>query len=113
MVDLTPRRTFALDKRAYKTMKSLVHVTTSETGEFPTAVKWDEFKRAMVRLSFSAEKLQGSAWQFSPGDTSNIDRGIHFHEPHPDSDIPYIMARRFGRRLERVYGWSSDSFTLA
>jgi hypothetical protein len=67
----------------------------------------------MVRLGFSAEKLQGSAWQFSPSSTSDVDRGIHFHEPHPDSAIPYIMARRFGRRLERVYGWNSDTFTLA
>jgi hypothetical protein len=107
------RQTFSLDKRAYRVMKSLFHVATYETGEYPKAVKWDEFKRAMVRLGFSAEKLQGSAWQFSPGRTLDVERGIHFHEPHPDSDIPYTMARRFGRRLERVYGWNGNTFKLA
>jgi hypothetical protein len=107
------QQTFLLDKRAYKAMKSLFHVATSETGEYPKAVKWNEFTRAMVRLGFSAEKLQGSAWQFSPGRSLDVERGIQFHEPHPDSDIPYVMARRFGRRLERVYGWSSSTFKLA
>jgi hypothetical protein len=94
-------------------MKSLFHVATSETGEYPKAVKWDEFKRAMARLGFSVKKLQGSAWQFFPSSALDTDRGIHFHEPHPDSDIPYAMARRFGRRLERVYGCNGDMFQLA
>jgi hypothetical protein len=58
----------------------------------------------MVRLGFSSEKLQGSAWQFTPGGDLGTNHGIHFHEPHPDSDIPYTMARQFGRRLRRVYG---------
>jgi hypothetical protein len=103
---------FLLDKRAYKVIKALFYVPTSEDGEFPKAIKWDEFKRAMVRLGFSAEKLQGSAWQFTPGGGLDTDRGIHFHEPHPDSDIPYTMARQFGRRLRRVYGWEGSMFRL-
>ncbi|KNG47203.1 hypothetical protein TW65_06126 [Stemphylium lycopersici] len=39
--------------------------------------------------------------------------GSLFGEPHSDSDIPYITARRVGRRLERVYGWNSKIFRLA
>lgn len=109
----TSQQTFTLDKRTYRTMKALFHVALSETEDFPKAIKWDEFKRAMVRIGFAAEKLQGSAWQFTPGESLDVDRGIHFHEPHPDSDIPYIMARRFGRRLERVYGWRSEMFRLS
>ena len=109
----TSQQTFTLDKRAYRTMKALFHVALSDNEDFPKAIKWDEFKRAMVRIGFAAEKLQGSAWQFTPSKALDVDRGIHFHEPHPDSDIPYIMARRFGRRLERVYGWRSDMFKLS
>ena len=92
-----------VDKRSDKVFKALFHISQSEKGDLAGAVKWDEFKRAMVRIGFSTEKLQGSAWQFTPGDTLNIIRGINFYEPHPDSNIPYIMARRFGRQLERVY----------
>jgi len=111
--EYTSQQTFTLDKRAYRTMKALFHVALSDNEDFPKAIKWDEFKRAMVRIGFAAEKLQGSAWQFTPSKTLDVDRGIHFHEPHPDSDIPYIMARRFGRRLERVYGWRSEMFKLS
>ncbi|KAH6866627.1 hypothetical protein BKA58DRAFT_388334 [Alternaria rosae] len=67
----------------------------------------------MIRAGFSAEKLQGSAWQFTPCGSLDVVRGIQFHEPHPDSSIPYIMARRFGRRLQRVYGWHGGVFKLA
>ncbi len=104
---------YRLDKRSYKAIKGLFHTPSNDDQDVPKAVKWDEFKRAMVRIGFAAEKLQGSAWQFTPQNNSNIERPIQFHEPHPDSDIPYVMARRFGRRLSRVYGWSGDSFKLA
>lgn len=50
-------------------MKALFFVATSKEGDLPKAVKWDEFMRAMVHLGSSAEKLQGSAWQFSPNGT--------------------------------------------
>ncbi|RMZ73167.1 C2H2 and C2HC zinc finger [Pyrenophora seminiperda CCB06] len=106
----TPTWTIKLDKRAYKTMKALFHVSVSDTEDFPKAIKWDDFKRAMVRIGFAAEKLQGSAWQFTPGPGINVNRGIHFHEPHPESEIPYVMARRIGRRLEQVYGWCGETF---
>lgn len=106
-------RVVCLDKRAYKAIKAMFHVRSSNPEDVPRAVKWDEFKRAMVRIGFSAEKLQGSAWQFTPGTDLALGRSIQFHEPHSDSEIPYIMARRFGRRLERVYGWTGSMFRLA
>jgi hypothetical protein len=106
------RQVFYLDKRTLKAMKALFHVAQSDSEDIPKAVKWNEFKRAMARIGFAVEKLQGSAWQFTPGEALGVHRGIQFHEPHPDSDITYVMARRFGRRLERVYGWNGDSFQL-
>ncbi|KAJ4351555.1 uncharacterized protein N0V89_006898 [Didymosphaeria variabile] len=101
-----------VDKRTFKTIKSIFGMH-AQAGDVPKVVKWDEFKRTMIRTGFSAEKLQGSAWQFTPQGNTNVERGIQFHEPHPDSDIPYAMARRFGRRLERVYGWTRETFKLA
>ncbi|KAE8850694.1 hypothetical protein PTNB85_01110 [Pyrenophora teres f. teres] len=97
-----------VDKRTQKVFKTLFHVPSAELGDAPKAVKWNEFKRAMVRVGFTAEKLQGSAWQFIPTSSLDVKRGIQFHEPHPDSDVPVTLARRFGRRLERVYGWCGD-----
>ena len=106
-------RPFFVDQRTHKVFKTLFYTPTSGTGDLPKAVKWADFKRAMVRVGFTVEKLQGSAWQFTPSESSTAERNIQFHEPHPDSDIPYVMAKRFGRRLARVYGWSADMFKLA
>ncbi|XP_014559917.1 hypothetical protein COCVIDRAFT_90694, partial [Bipolaris victoriae FI3] len=104
---------FRLDKRALKAMKTLFHVPQSDHDDLPKGVKWHEFKRAMAHIGFAVEKLQGSAWQFTPGESLHVRRAIQFHEPHPVSDITYIMAKRFGRRLERVYGWNGASFRPA
>ncbi|KAL5417183.1 hypothetical protein PMIN03_001803 [Paraphaeosphaeria minitans] len=101
-----------VDKRTFKTLKTIFGTNTYSEGEVSKIIKWDAFVRAMIRTGFAAEKLQGSAWQFTPHGNTAVERSIQFHEPHPDSDIPYIMARRFGRRLERVYGWTSDTFQL-
>jgi hypothetical protein len=102
-----------VDQRTHKVFKTIFYTPTTDTGDLPKAVKWAEFKRAMTRVGFAVEKLQGSAWQFTPSVDSNAERNISFHEPHPDSDVPYVMAKRFGRRLGRVYGWSTDTFKLA
>jgi hypothetical protein len=104
---------FLVDQRTHKVFKTIFYTPTTDTGDLPKVVKWAEFKRAMTRVGFAMEKLQGSAWQFTPGVDSNAERNIQFHEPHPDSDVPYVMAKRFGRRLGRVYGWSTDTFKLA
>ncbi|EUC40314.1 hypothetical protein COCMIDRAFT_109140 [Bipolaris oryzae ATCC 44560] len=108
----TPRKVFTLDHRELGTMRTLFHVDHTNHS-VPKVVKWNEFKRAMVQVGFAVEKLNGSIWQFTPGDTLQARRPILFHEPHPVSDIPYLMARRFGRRLARVYGWDADSFQEA
>ncbi|KAH6622033.1 hypothetical protein C7974DRAFT_215121 [Boeremia exigua] len=106
-------RTFNVKKDDYRVFKALFHVPANESGEIPKCVKWNSFKRAMVHIGFSAESLQGSAWQFIPTTDVEAQRGIQFHEPHPENEIPYVMAKRFGRRLGRVYGWTGDTFQLA
>ncbi|KAJ3950760.1 hypothetical protein N0V92_012843 [Colletotrichum tropicale] len=58
----------------------------------------------------AAEKLYGSAWQFRRTDRDQS--RIQSHEPHPYSKIPYVVARRIGRRLNWNYGWTGDMFVL-
>ncbi|KZM19335.1 uncharacterized protein EKO05_0002920 [Ascochyta rabiei] len=109
----TVKHVFAVDKSTHNVFRTLFSVPSEDIGEVSKGTKWVEFKRAMVRIGFSAEKLQGSAWQFTPTTDVGIERGIHFHEPHPDSEINYVIAKRIGRRLRPVYGWCGDTFQLA
>jgi hypothetical protein len=105
-----PQPCFRLDKRACRVFRNLFHSPESrdQAGEIP----WTDFLHAMVSTGFSAQKLQGSAWQFTPRDL-NVERPIQFHEPHPTHKLPFTWARRFGQRLARTYGWKGDMFQLA
>lgn len=66
----------------------------------------------MVKIGFALQHLRASKDHFSPV-TMDVDRSIHFHEPHPGRKVPYNIARDFGRRLNRAYGWDGQMFTLA
>lgn len=109
----SPVHTIHVDRRALKVFSTLFHTpsSTSNPGEVP----WTEFLHAMRSAGFGMEKLQGSAWQFTPHDDNDSrmvagTRSIMFHEPHPHSRIPFWHARRHGRRLTRAYGWSGETF---
>ena len=101
---------FTVSKRGFKVFATLFHNTTGE--DTPGEVQWSEFLSAMVSVGFSVKKLDGSAWVFEP-QNDMFRRSIIFHEPHPSNKIPFTTARRYGRRLERAYGWSSESFVRA
>lgn len=109
-----PEQVFLLDNlRALKVFSTLFHQPSidSQPGEIP----WADFLYAMHQVGFGCEKLGGSAWQFTPGrslDGCAYSRGIQFHEPHPIAKIPFRMARMYGRRLGRTYGWGGWSFRL-
>lgn len=98
---------FTVSKRGYKTFSTLFY--TPSVDEAPGEIPWAEFLSAMASLGFSIKSLDGSAWIFAPV-TDLFQRSIIFHEPHPSNKIPYRTARRFGRRLERAYGWRAESF---
>ncbi|KAF1915537.1 hypothetical protein BDU57DRAFT_549174 [Ampelomyces quisqualis] len=70
------RMTFAIDLRTHKFFKTIFYTTTSESGDLPKSIKWDEFKRAMTRLGFAVKNTHGSAWQFTPGDATGPDLSI-------------------------------------
>ncbi|KAI1083125.1 hypothetical protein F5B20DRAFT_528684 [Whalleya microplaca] len=101
---------FKVDKRALKVFHTLFFKPSASTqaGEVP----WVDFLHAMISTGFSVEKLYGSVWHFQPSNL-DVERSIQFHEPHPSSKIPFTMARRYGRRLNRTYGWEGSMFALA
>ncbi|KAJ3535329.1 hypothetical protein NM208_g7175 [Fusarium decemcellulare] len=100
---------FSVDSRALKVFRVLFFnpTVTSTPGEVP----WNDFLHAMTSTGFMAEKLYGSVWQFSPTKL-DVERSIHFHEPHPKGKLAFEVARRYGRRLNRAYGWFGGMFVL-
>jgi hypothetical protein len=108
--ELPPPQIIPVSKRACKVFSILFHNPTFETP--PGEILWSEFLHALSSAGFAVEKQYGSAWMFTPPATSGL-RSIIFHEPHPTNKIPFYLARRYGRRLERVYGWSGETFVSA
>lgn len=104
-----PQPTFAVDSRALKVFRTLFFVPSLTA--VPGEVVWNDFVHAMVSTGFGAEKLYGSAWHFTPTKL-DVERSIQFHEPHPSGKIPFQVARRHGRRLQRAYGWHGSMFVL-
>lgn len=98
-----------VDARSLKVFQTIFFVpnVSATPGEIP----WTDFCYAMTHVGFTVEKGYGSAWNFYP-QRVELDRPIQFHEPHPKVKIPYEIARRHGRRLNRAYGWSRESFCL-
>ncbi|KAL8667893.1 MAG: hypothetical protein Q9202_000358 [Teloschistes flavicans] len=104
---------FTVSKRGFKVFSTLYHDPSGDDP--PGEIPWSEFLSAMASVGFSIRKLDGSAWVFEPSSTATDDdlwrRSIIFHEPHPNNKIAYRVARRFGRRLERAYGWTGGTFS--
>ncbi|KAI0380602.1 hypothetical protein F5Y04DRAFT_95178 [Hypomontagnella monticulosa] len=101
--------TFEVDARALKVFRTVFFDPAANTcaGE----VAWRDFLHAMDSTGFVAQKLYGSVWHFQPT-RLDVERSIQFHEPHPRGKIPFLVARRHGRRLSRAYGWHGTTFVL-
>jgi hypothetical protein len=101
---------FKVDRRSYKVFSTLFFQPSQSSQ--PGEMQWNDFLHAMASTAFAVEKLYGSVWQFSPRNL-DVERSIHFHEPQSIAKIPFRMARRIGRRLNRAYGWNGDMFMLS
>ena len=101
---------FEVDARALKVFRTLFYIPSQNST--PGEVPWTDFLHAMISVGFLPEKLYGSVWHFQPTNL-DVERSIQFHEPHPTGKLPYWRARRFGRRLERAYGWFGGMFRPA
>lgn len=105
--DIQP--TFHVSRNVLKVFRTLFFVPSQ--SETPGEVSWPDFLKAMKETGFTFQKLYGSVWKFSPQGL-DIERNINFHEPHPQSKIVFSICRRYGRRLNRAYGWTGDMFVL-
>jgi hypothetical protein len=117
--------TIPVDARALKVFRALFH--NPDMNSTPGEVAWTDFLHAMTATGFVVQKLYGSVWQFQPQglmpttktttktttthNAANL-KAIQFHEPHPKGKIPFWVARRYGRRLQRAYGWGGGLFVL-
>ncbi|KAL8871345.1 MAG: hypothetical protein Q9174_002800 [Haloplaca sp. 1 TL-2023] len=108
-----------LGKKAYKVFMTLFPAN-SQGGDMvaqsatAATVQWSDFVNAMVRISFTAEKLVGSAWLFTlKDDEGKSVMGIIFHEPHPGLVISARMAKYMGERLNWEFELKRESFTRA
>jgi hypothetical protein len=101
---------FTVDRRAYKVFSTLFYKPS--TSSLPGEIFWLDFCHAMSSVGFVAEKLYGSVWHFKPTKL-DVETSIHFHEPHPTAKLPFRTARRYGRRLNRAYGWHGEMFLLS
>ena len=108
--DKDSKRIFNVSKAGFKVFTTLFYTPTE--NQSPGEISWSQFLSAMASVGFSINKLNGSAWVFAPAD-DDWKQSIIFHEPHPSSRIPFQVARRFGRRLWRTYGWTSENFRRA
>ncbi|PHH92870.1 hypothetical protein CDD83_4013 [Cordyceps sp. RAO-2017] len=98
---------FTADARALKVFRVLFFDASANTT--PGEVGWNDFLHALQTTGFAAQKLYGSVWHFQPTGPG-VERSIQFHEPHPRPKIPFLVARRYGRRLGRAYGWHAGMF---
>ncbi|KAL7903771.1 hypothetical protein GGI35DRAFT_472872 [Trichoderma velutinum] len=78
-----------VDRRALKVFRVLFF--NPDATSTPGEVAWNDFVHALTSVGFSAQKLYGSVWQFSP---NKIDV--------QGSKIPFMVA----------YGWAGNMFVL-
>ena len=106
-IEHTSTPTIKVNKRYYRTFLTLFHIPDADgiPGELP----WIDFLHAMGSSGFFMKKLDGPAWYFEPWPDMGS-KFITFHEPHPESRIPFQVARRYGRQLGMAFGWTAGTF---
>jgi hypothetical protein len=102
---------FTVNKHAREAFRAMFHIPGEAS---PASIRWNNVVSALTDIGFSAEHLHGSQWQFNPVVAPvaelGLGRGIGFHSPHPGDEVPLELARMYGRRLNRAYGWEGSMF---
>ncbi|KAJ3580546.1 hypothetical protein NPX13_g4 [Xylaria arbuscula] len=82
----------------------------------PTEVAWTDFIRAMTHIGFSMSPGNQGNYRFSvatrreifpPGSRGQV---ITAHRPHGRTTLSLVEMREIGRRLNRAFGWSANTF---
>lgn len=102
-----PCKTIYLSKRPYSTLR---YMFPSTVEEHQKSVDWTAFVNSMDYAGFTVRNGGGSIVRF---ESRNGDGSINFHRPHPDPTIDPIMLQAMGWRVNKWFGWCSETFVLA
>ncbi|KJZ76126.1 hypothetical protein HIM_04582 [Hirsutella minnesotensis 3608] len=89
-----------------------VFATLFDKSQARGTISWADFEAAMVELGFSVLPKFGSVYTFEPPASMGASKSFTIHRPHHSHIEGYSVAI-YARRLNRVYGWDSDTFELA
>jgi predicted RNA binding protein YcfA (HicA-like mRNA interferase family) len=103
----TENVTVLVTKRALSVFCSVYPDTIQERA---AEVDWDTFVSSMEDAGFRSKNGGGSIVIF---EKSAGARKIIFHRPHPSPKIDAIMLQSIGRRMNKWFGWTRDTFTMA
>jgi len=93
-----------------QTLNTLSTMFPNDMEEAAKSVDWNAFVQAMADAKFTARHGGGSAVVFECESSSGK---IVFHKPHPVAKIDPIMFRVMGKRMNKWFGWTRDTFALA
>lgn len=97
-------KTVTVSRKNLITFRAMFPSTAEERLK---TMDWETFVSAMTDIGFAARNGGGSMVIFE-----NADGKIVFHKPHPVAKIDPVMFQAMGRRMNRWFGWTRDTFTL-
>ena len=102
--------TFPRKDKVWKIL-NLMFPTDEATG----VTDWKDFTAAFTKFGFKASRQSGSAFTFVGEIKANIEsetgkHSMNIHKPHPSTEMSSTLLRGIGRRCERRFGWSKESF---
>jgi hypothetical protein len=96
------RQLTVVGAHAFNVLRTLFH--SPNNTNTPGEIIWTYILHAVFSAEFSVGKLGSPAWSFMPKTANvSVERSTQFHEPHPLSKIPFVIARRHGRLGEGIW----------
>ncbi|CAO2649991.1 Nn.00g012830.m01.CDS01 [Neocucurbitaria sp. VM-36] len=96
-----------LPKRSYATFRYMYPIASEERQKH---VEWETFVVSMADAGFTARNGGGSIVTF---EDENGGGKIIFHRPHPEPTIDPVMLQSMGRRMNKWFDWTRETFALA
>ena len=96
-----------VSKRTLGVLQAMYPATVEERH---SSVDWDAFVQSMDKAGFFAKNGGGSIVTF---ERVSGEGKIAFHRPHPEPKIDPVMLQSMGRRMNKWFGWTRESFALA
>ena len=110
---------FARKDKIWKVLGLMFPVDELTTPtERPKVADWKDFLAAFAKIGLMAFHRGGSAFTFSGeilvSDAFGAEKhSINVHRPHPDTEMSAIVLRSVGKRCERRFGWTRETFAYA